>query len=255
MRLLFPLFFFAFAGLLADGAVSVTVDQTFPVNPDTSLSLQNINGSVTVETWDRAEIRVVAEKRARTQAGVDAIEVTITAEANHVSVKTDYNREKGSFFGKWTHSGQVEYTLTVPRDAHLRKLNTVNGAIRVSDVGGNVDISSVNGSIRADGLQRDAKIDTVNGHITARFASVNAGQEIDIGTVNGTSEVVLPADANCDIKARTVNGSIRNEFGLEVSKSRGAGRSLKAQLGAGAGTLAISTVNGAIRVNKASGTL
>jgi len=256
MRLLVPIFMFAFAGQLADSAVTETIEATHAVTADASFSLENINGSVEITTWDRSEIRVVAVKEARSQEDLDAIEVKIHADDNHVAVKTNYNRKEGSFFSKWTNSGEVSYTVTVPAGASLRNLRTVNGAIRIEGVGGPVDAATVNGSIETTGLRADAKLETVNGNVKAHFASVSADQSIEIGSVNGRSEIVLPDDADFGIKARTVHGRIRTDFDLEVDQRKyGPGSRLNGQIGEGTASVDISTVNGAIRVSKASGTL
>jgi DUF4097 and DUF4098 domain-containing protein YvlB len=246
---------FAFAGQLADSAVTETIEATHAVTADASFSLENINGNVEVGTWDRSEIRVVAVKKARTQEDLDALEVKITAEGDHVAVKTKYNRKEGSWFGKWTNSGDVTYTVTVPAGASLRNVRTVNGSVSVEDVGGGVDVSTVNGSIDTVGLRNNAKLETVNGSVKARFASVSAEQSIEIGSVNGRSEIVLPENADCGINARTVNGRIRTDFGLSVDKRKyGPGSRLNGRIGDGTASVDISTVNGAIRVSKASGT-
>jgi DUF4097 and DUF4098 domain-containing protein YvlB len=256
MRLLVPLFLFAFAGQLADSAVTETIEATHAVTADASFSLENINGNVEIGTWDRSDIRVVAVKKARTQEDLDALEVKITADDTHVAVKTKYNRKQGSWLGRWTSSGDVTYTVTVPAGASLRKVRTVNGSVSVEDVGGWVDVSTVNGSIDTVGLRNNAKLETVNGSVKARFAAVSAEQSIEIGSVNGRSEIVLPEDADCGIKARTVNGRIRTDFGLHIDKPKyGPGNRLNGRLGEGTASVDISTVNGAIRVSKASGTM
>jgi len=256
MRLLVPLFLFAFAGLLADGAVTETIEATHPVSAEASFSLDNINGSVSIDTWDRSEIRVIAVKKAKSQEDLDAIDVEIQATDDHVGVKTKYNRKEGSFFGKWTTSGDVTYTVTLPMDASLRHVKTVNGSVKVAGVGGRVDVSTVNGSIDTTGLRSDAKIETVNGSVKARFTSVSADQSIHIGSVNGRTEIILPENASCGIKARTVNGGIRTDFALDVDKPKfGVGSRLNGQLGEGDASVDISTVNGGIRVSKASGTM
>jgi len=256
MRLLVPLFMFAFAGQLADSAVTETIEATHAVTADASFSLKNINGNVEINTWDRGEIRVVAVKKARTQEDLDAIEVTIRADEVHVDVKTEYNRKEGSFLGKWTNSGDVTYTVTIPMGGSLRNVRNVNGSVTLEDVGGPVDVSTVNGSIHTSGLRSDAKLETVNGNVKARFASVSPDQSIEIGSVNGRSEIVLPDDADFGIKARTVHGRIRTDFGLEVDKRKyGPGSRLNGQIGEGTASVDISTVNGGIRVSKASGTL
>lgn len=255
MRLLIPLFFFAFAALSSKASVTETVESTHEVSESAAFSLENINGHVSIDTWDRAEIRVVALKKASTQEDLDAMKIRIHAEPDHVSVKTEYDRKDGSFFGKWSNSGEVAYTVTVPTGTTLREVRTVNGAVRVSGVAGPVNVSSVNGSVEVDGLRSDARIGTVNGHVTAGFAAITDDQKIHINSVNGRSEIVLPADANCGIEARTVHGSIRNDFGLEVAKTHGAGNRLNARIGEGGASVDISTVNGGIRVTKAKGTL
>jgi DUF4097 and DUF4098 domain-containing protein YvlB len=256
MRLLIPLFLFAFAGLLADGAVTETIEATHPVSADASFSLDNINGSVAIDTWDRSEIRVIAVKKAKSQEDLDAIDVQIQASDDHVGVKTKYNRNEGSFFSRWTNSGDVTYTVTVPAEASLRLVKTVNGSVKVDGVGGEVEVSTVNGSIDTTGLRNDARIETVNGSVKARFTSVSADQSIHIGSVNGRTEIILPEDASCGIKARTVNGRIRTDFGLAVDKPKfGPGNRLNGQLGNGSANVDLSTVNGGIRVSKASATM
>lgn len=256
MRLIVPIFMFAFAGQLADSAVTETIEATHAVTADASFSIDNINGNVEITTWDRPEIRVVAVKEARTQEDLDAIEVRIESDDTHVAVKTKYNRKEGSFFSKWTNSGEVTYTVNVPAGASLRNVRTVNGGVSVEGVGGTVDVATVNGSIDTSGLRNNAKLETVNGNVKARFAAVSSAQSIEIASVNGRSEIVLPDNPDCGIKARTVNGRIRTDFGLEVDKRKyGPGSRLNGQLGEGTASVDISTVNGAIRVSKASETL
>ena len=256
MRLVVPLFFFAFAGLLskADASVKESVESTNAVNPGAAFSLENINGRVTIDTWDQAEIKVVALKKADNQEGLDAMEVKISAAPDHVSVETKYHRnEDSSFFGGWNHSGEVTYTVTVPAGTVLRDVKTVNGRIQLSGDYGAVNVSSVNGSIDAEGLRSDAKIATVNGHVKAGFATISDNQRIKLDSVNGRSEIILPANANCGIKARTVHGGISNDFGLDEERSRwGVGSRLTGHIGEGGADVDISTVNGGIRVSKAS---
>ena len=135
-------------------------------------------------------------------------------------------------------------------------MRTVNGGVSVEGVAGSVKVTTVNGSIDTSGLRNNAKLETVNGSVKARFASVSADQSIEIGSVNGRSEIILPDDADCGIKARTVNGRIRTDFGLHVDKPKyGPGNRLNGRLGEGTASVDISTVNGAIRVSKASATM
>jgi DUF4097 and DUF4098 domain-containing protein YvlB len=257
MRLIVPLFLFAFAALFSDASVKETVESTHAVDPGASFSLDNINGRVTIDTWDRAEIKIVALKKADDQEDLDAMDVKIQASPTHVSVWTKYNKkEDASFWNRWNSSGEVSYTVTVPVGTVLEEVKTVNGAVRVNGVEGSVHVSSVNGSVEAEGLRSDASISTVNGHLKAVFASINQNQRIKLNSVNGRSEIVVPANASFEIKARTVHGGISNDFGLDNGRSKwGVGSRMRGQLGEGGADVDISTVNGGIRVSKASGTM
>ena len=256
MRLIVPLFMFAFAALFSDAAIKESVESTHAVDPGASFSLENLNGRVEINTWDRAEIKVVAIKQAGTQDALDRIQVKIQATPKHVAVKTEYNREDGSFFDRWTTSGEVSYSVTVPVGTDLHDIKTVNGSIHVNGVSGSVKLETVNGSVEAAGLRGDATLGTVNGHVKAQFASLADDQHIRLESVNGRSEIVLPADAKCGITARTVHGSISNDFGLENARSRwNIGNRLDGRLGTGGASVDISTVNGGIRVSKASATM
>ena len=60
--------------------------------------------------------------------------------------------------------------------------------------------------------------------------------------------VNLPTDANTSVSAETINGGIDgSDFGLKTSKGF-IGRDLEGDIGDGSARLALSTVNGAIKI-------
>ena len=111
-------------------------------------------------------------------------------------------------------------------------------------------MSTVNGSIEVDaGTLTEAT--TVNGSIRAAVRSdVNSAEDIKLSTVNGSVRLRLPETLNADVSAKTVNGGITSDFvEIEVMKKWGP-RSAQGKLGRGGRELALSTVNGAIRISK-----
>jgi DUF4097 and DUF4098 domain-containing protein YvlB len=74
-----------------------------------------------------------------------------------------------------------------------------------------------------------------------------ARDEISLSSVNGTIEVFL--DGSAEIEAETVNGRIRNDFGIEVKKGKYVGSSMSGSIGGGGPAIEIETVNGGIRVS------
>ena len=120
---------------------------------------------------------------------------------------------------------KVNGSIRIEAERTVGDLSTVNGSIEVGEGTRAADLETVNGSIDTTGLSSNAKLETVNGSVKARFASMSTDQAVEIASVNGRSEIVLPDDADCGISARTVNGGIRLTQSIEVLKeiSRGGG--------------------------------
>jgi len=253
MRFLIPFFILAWFPFLADGKnLTAEVDESRPLSATGDFEIANINGAVTITTWDKAEVRIHAVKEAQSEADLKALEVKIEATPERVSIHTAYLDKEGSWFKKFTNTGEVRYTITVPQAAHLKKIETVNGPIDITGARGRVTASSVNGHITARGLRHEVEMSTVNGGITADFATITDKQDIQLDAVNGTVDLFLPADASAIIKASAVNGRIANEFGLAADNSGWIGHDLDGRLGTGDARIKLHTVNGAIKIAKRS---
>ena len=142
----------------------------------------------------------------------------------------------------------VEFEVRVPRGVAFEG-RTVNGRIQ-AEVEGRAAVSTVNGSIEVvAGTLTEAT--TVNGSIRATVRSdASSPDDIKLSTVNGSVRLSLPEGVNADVSAKTVNGGITSEFTeIEVRKKWGP-RSAEGRLGNGGRELALSTVNGGIRISK-----
>ncbi len=238
----------AFAAVLAIGGcdfeasaanVSESFQQTVALAPGGSFELSNVNGSIDVIPWDRDEVEIRAVKRAGSQARLDAIEINVREEPGRVTVKTELPR---------TGNGVVDYDIRTPAAASVT-LRNVNGRVTIDGLDGPVDIRSVNGAIEADGLSQSTAIETVNGAITATYAAAPTAGRHRFEAVNGAIRLYLPAGAGGRFEAKTVNGSIKNDMGLEVKKARfGPMSSLEGTIGPGEAEIELETVNGSIRI-------
>lgn len=236
------------AGLLAPaaafGLVEKTFDQTYPLKNGGVFTIDNVNGDVTIEAWDRAEVSVEATITAKKQEGLDRIEVRVAATAERVAVETHYAESRG-----WNNDGgEVDYTIKVPKTAELRELDLVNGSLIITGVPGKVSASTVNGKIVATGLGGDVDLESVNGKVEAAFDKLGGNQRIDIESVNGSIELQVPRSANFDVDASTVHGDIDNDFGLEVDHGEYVGHDLKGKVGSGGARVELENVNGAIKI-------
>ena len=228
-------------------------DQTYPFNSNGKISVSNINGSITVEAWDRNEIRLEAVKTADSRESLSMVDIDINAKIDRFKVSTDYqNWNNDGRNNNWRkgRSIRVEFRLTVPRTAFLDDIETVNGSVSVSNMTNFTRISAVNGGVRAINLSGTAELSTVNGKTEAEFDSLRATDNIKLETVNGTVSLLLPSDINATVKASTVNGRINNDFGLPVKKGKYVGRDLCGRIGSGSVEVNLSAVNGTLSIKR-----
>lgn len=225
-------------------------EQTYPLSAKGRINVSNINGSITVEAWDRNEVKLEAIKTADTRENLADVNIKIDARADSFSVEADYENTNQRNKGEWKNYRklEVEFRLTVPRTAVLDEIETVNGSVSVANFVNYTRVSAVNGEVRAANLRGTAKLSTVNGTVDASFDRLETGSQISLETVNGRVNLQIPSDANATVKADTLNGSITNDFGLPVSKGEYVGRDLHGKIGSGDVQIRLNSVNGGLSI-------
>ncbi|MEM1201906.1 MAG: DUF4097 family beta strand repeat-containing protein [Acidobacteriota bacterium] len=222
--------------------------QSYPLGDGGRVSLSNINGNVVIEGTDGAEVVVDATLTGDAET-VDAIEIAVDASADRVSIETVYPRTRRGSWGR-KGGGSVEYRLQVPRGVELDEISLVNGSLELEGITGEVEASLVNGSLTARGLAGNAELSTVNGALEVYVDRLGGGQDLELDSVNGSIDLYLPSSADADLDASTVHGRIRNDFGIEVKKGEWVGASMRGQVGSGAASVSLETVNGSIEVHR-----
>ncbi len=226
----------------ADQPYEEYFDQTYPVASAATVSLENVNGDVSIDVWDRDEVQVRAVKRASSPELLEKLKIDVTATDASVRIETDYERtnEHGS--------RSVDYTLTVPRNARIDDVELVNGNLTVTGVAGGVDADCVNGEIVVRDVSGGIELESVNGSIECSTGSY-LGDSVSLAAVNGTIDLYLAPGANADVTAETVNGTISNDLGFEVRKGKYVGANMNGTIGGGGTLVELETVNGAIAVH------
>jgi DUF4097 and DUF4098 domain-containing protein YvlB len=220
--------------------------QTYPLSATGTVELDNVNGNVRIQVWERNEVQVDAVKYASTQEALEDTKIVVDARSNTIRIKTDYPSSK--WWGRGNESS-VEYTISVPRNADLDEISLVNGDLQIDSSAGSVSASTVNGTLTANDLSGETSLSTVNGTLQVGFSQLNASK-VSLSSVNGTMQLKLPSNADARISASTVNGGISNDFGLEVDKHQWVGKDMKGVLGSGKTHIDLSTVNGKISIVK-----
>lgn len=213
------------------------VERIVPLAAGGTFEIENRNGSITIETWSEGSVRILAEKKAKSEEALRDIEIAIDESEGRVRVETIHHRRRGR--------GSVSYRVRVPTDANV-EARTANGAVSVRDVRGRVAAHSTNGSLKVEDIAGDIEATTTNGSIRASYTQVGDGSH-RFETTNGSVRIYLPPGARGDVDAQTVNGSITTDFPVTVTRT--SRRSLRGSFGGGGpGRFEIETVNGSVKL-------
>jgi DUF4097 and DUF4098 domain-containing protein YvlB len=244
--------FLAAAAYAAPGlAISKDFDQSYPLQAGGSFELQNVNGTVEVQGWDRDSVEVHAVKTAKVkESDLERVSIEVDAKPSAVSVVTRYPQNEGVEVA-------VEYTIHVPHGARLEHIGTVNGTLRIAGVDNIEDLRTVNGNIEVYEGGGAIHAHTTNGNVhleLARLSSAgaSAGARSDKGeataeTTNGSLLLAVPSDTQAELEARCMNGNFSSELPLTLESSLRP-REIHGKLGRGGAPIHLHTVNGGIRV-------
>jgi hypothetical protein len=244
--------FLAAAAYAAPGlAISKDFDQSYPLQAGGSFELQNVNGTVEVQGWDRDAVEVHAVKTAKVkESDLERVSIEVDAKPSAVSVVTRYPQNEGVEVA-------VEYTIHVPHGARVEHLGTVNGTLRIAGVDNIEDLRTVNGNIEVYEGGGVIHAHTTNGNVhleLARLFSAGAsgGARGDKGeataeTTNGSLLLAVPSDTQAELEARCMNGNFSSELPLSLESSLRP-REIHGRIGRGGAPIHLHTVNGGIRV-------
>ncbi|MFG2223573.1 DUF4097 domain-containing protein [Streptomyces sp. NPDC050161] len=132
----------------------------------------------------------------------------------------------------------------------------LTGEVRAETVSGNVEAQAVTGDLRFHSVSGDLTvIDGAGGAVHAGSVSGDMvldldpsakGTDIQLTSVSGEVAIRLPDPADATVEANTTSGTVSNAFdSLRVGSQWGA-KSITGALGAGTGTLKVTTVSGGL---------
>jgi len=201
-----------------------------------------------------------------------------------VEVRTHFLRKAGE------SDGRVDYDIQVPADANVM-IRTATGPVQVQGVNGDVSVDTDTGKVEVRDSNGHVHARTVSGpitlanlkdcfveansvggqvslnHVAGKNVSVNTtggpiafagdfagGGQYSLSTHSGTIDVMLPASASVDVTARSVTGSVENDFPLNPPvhpiMALAQGKSLAGSSNSGASAVHLRTFSGRIRVKK-----
>lgn len=170
------------------------VDEHRTVNPDATVSIENVAGSVTVSGWERNEVQVTGT------LGDDVEKLELSGDSARLKIKVKLPRGDRSWSDRHY---DAELEVHVPRGARV-ETKLVSASVAVSGTSGAIDLETVSGGVSVQDGGREAEIQTVSGKVDYR----GAAEHVTVASVSGGIEVHAAAG---DLQASTVSGSVRVE--------------------------------------------
>jgi hypothetical protein len=219
-------------------------ESTMPVGPLNVDAGQN--GGISIEGWDRNEIRIRAVVQGSARSESRAREV-----AGQVQVQTGGGRAYAT--GPELERREwwsVSYRINVPRKNDL-DLRASNGGITIVGVTGNMRFDTTNGGVRLQDVGGRVNGGTRNGGLNVLLSGNKwDGDGLDVETSNGGVTVQIPDGYNAEFETRTVNGSMRIDFPITVQGELTSRRGINTTLGAGGPLVRARTTNGGVKVQR-----
>jgi len=201
----------AFAAVFAAQAGGV-VDERRPLDADGRVYVNNVAGTVVVDSWDKNEVYL------RGELSGDADSVELSGGTSNLSIVVKLPKKSHV-------SGDADLTLTVPANARV-ELETVSADVSAMNLRGPTKINTVSGAAQLQLASPDVSVQTVSGDITLRgpsrstFAKSVSGDlhlagmqgRLLVETVSGN--VQLDGGRFSDLHLKSVSGDMRLDVTL-----------------------------------------
>jgi len=256
----------SFSGCISGKKIYDYSEAEYSANENTILEVNNINGAVNISGWEEETIFLEIVKFTNKIYGEDEFEkvdVVVTEIGDKVSIDVEYSD---------THAPvrvAVTLNIKVPMFVTVDSVQTLNGAVYLSNIKGDTEIDVKNGLISVCTVDGFVSASTVNGAINIKnskgigniincngavYAEVNDIQEdIEISTINGEMDIFINTelDANIEAEAKSIAGGI-NLNGLEpyLDLSVNNCRHIVGTIGEGGNNLYLEITAGFINLNK-----
>jgi DUF4097 and DUF4098 domain-containing protein YvlB len=266
-------------GLVLSASAQSHKQLKYTVGPGASVMITNEFGPITVKPSTGHQVTIMASPHS-TNVEVDADQL-----GNRIEVRSHIVKPGSD------DDSQVEYDVSVPSDAMLTiradagpvqieglrgdvsvvgdnahvdvkdvsgahvRVQTVSGPVTLTNVSkGHVEIATVGGDVKLNGVTGPkVSVNSTRGNIAYAGDFGNAG-DYDLVSHSGNIDVSLPETASVELSARSVSGSVENDFPLQ-QKAHTAwapqpGKSFIGTANSAASSVELRTFSGKIRVKK-----
>jgi UDP-N-acetylglucosamine transferase subunit ALG13 len=171
--------------------------KTYPADANDILSIENKYGNVTVNTWNRNEVKVDVQVKVSagsddaTQKLLDNVNISDSKNGSLISFRTIIGEVKSSWYsvfqGGSSKKMEINYTVYMPAKNEL-VIDNRYGAIYLPDLDGKVTINSSYGSLKAKSLTNESTLRVKYGNANIDNLNNSTIQlsygDLTIGSVN-----------------------------------------------------------------------
>ncbi|HUS19170.1 MAG TPA: DUF4097 family beta strand repeat-containing protein [Terriglobales bacterium] len=211
----------------------------YSVAPGATVTIINQKGTITVKTAAGRQLLISANPAS------DKVEVDASQTGNRISLRTHSLKATAD-------EARVDYEIQAPADVNVT-IDSGSGDVEVENLHGNVSLDAEEGQVKVTGVSGGfVQVQSVNANISltnvqkSRVQLASTGGSIQLNNVSGpnvtakttagtisfagdfagggnylfTSHsgdigVSLPASASIDLTARSIQGSVENDFPLQ----------------------------------------
>jgi hypothetical protein len=222
------------------------IEKSFEATPNPRVTLTNITGQVLVRGWDKAQVHVVySVVSPRVEVDIEVMPPSQPVDKIHLATHlldplvpgkdqtADYSLDvpMGSNLEIWNPQGSVRIEKIQGDDASVE---SVGGAILVSDstghlflrsVGGNIEVIRPSGHVEAYSITGNLHFlspttsklrgSTTSGRILFEGDFADGG-DYSLSAYSGDMDIVCPASASFELNAKTVRGKLQNEMPMTI---------------------------------------
>jgi DUF4097 and DUF4098 domain-containing protein YvlB len=219
-------------------------------------------GSITVRGTARKDVLVKYTSTEENSKGSESSEGLKRISGGSLNLEvSENNNDVKVQSGSWNTKMNLE--VEVPAGFDLKVSSYNDGDIYVSNVQGEVEITTYNGEIAAESISGSVVATTYNGDVKVTFDKVSA-VPMSYSTYNGDIDITFPAMVKATLKMKTQQGEILSGFDMNVLKNEPVQKKdsgngsfkivldewVKAEIGGGGPEISMRNYNGDIKIRK-----
>ncbi len=174
----------------APAASAHRVEKKFDVTMRPVVSVRNDNGRITVKSWQKNQVQVVADHAS------DKVEVDAEQRGNRIDLTTHVLNQSVT-----PEELKADFEISVPEETELQIKNDA----------GNVVVFRVSGDMTFETVLAEVSLEEVSGYLVVKTVSgsllcVRCAGRLELSSISGNLKLVQPVSSN--VRAQTYSGSI-----------------------------------------------